>query len=65
PSARSQSDGYFIRGQATGKDQAVHTASDIPVSAFSPRPRAAAQFVGVQRNTDIFFKLAGAAFGGY
>lgn len=65
PVARSQTDGYFIRGQATGRDQAVHTASDIPVSAYCPRARVADQFVGVQRNTDVFFKLMNAALGGY
>ncbi len=65
PYARSPIDGYFIRGQATGKEQAVHTASDIPISAYSPRARAATQFVGVQRNTDVFFKLMNAALGGY
>jgi len=56
--------GFFLRGQVPG-DQAVHTASDIPVSAFSSSSRASDQFVGVQQNTDVFFKLARAAFGGY
>jgi len=65
PYARSQTDGYFIRGQATGKEQAVHTASDIPISAFSPYSRVAERFVGVQRNTDVFFKLMGATLGSY
>lgn len=65
PYNRSQTDGYFIRGQAVGKDQAVHTASDIPVSVYCPRARAAEQFVGVQRNTDVFFKLMNAAMGTY
>jgi alkaline phosphatase len=65
PYNRSQSEGYFIRGQAVGKDQAVHTAADIPISAYSPRGAVAQQFVGVQRNVDVFFKLARAAFGGY
>jgi alkaline phosphatase len=48
-----------------GKEQAVHTASDIPVSAYSPRARVAEQFVGVQRNIDVFTKLMRASFGGY
>lgn len=65
PVNRSSSDGYFIRGQATSRDQAVHTATDIPISAYSPRTRVAQQFVGVQRNTDIFGKLMRAALGGY
>ncbi len=47
--------GFFLRGQVPG-DQAVHTAADIPVSAYS-RSEAWQQFVGVQRNTDIFFKI--------
>src|SRR6516225_2787680 len=59
--------GYFIRGQADGAagGQAVHTASDIPVSAFSSGSRAYEQFVGVQTNTDVFFKIMRAALGGY
>ena len=65
PVQRSQTDGYFIRGQAVGQDQAVHTASDIPVSAYSARASIASQFVGVQRNTDVFVKLARAVLGGY
>jgi alkaline phosphatase len=48
--------GFFIRGEAVGRDQAVHTASDIPVSAYS-RSGAWRAFVGVQTNTDIFFKI--------
>jgi len=49
-------EGFFIRGQAVGRDQAVHTATDIPVSAYS-RSDAWRAFVGVQTNTDIFFKI--------
>jgi alkaline phosphatase len=59
--------GFFVRGQAPG-DQAVHTASDIPISAYSTGSDAWRKFVGVQRNTDVFFKLmeatAGAEAGG-
>jgi len=47
--------GFFLRGQVGG-DQAVHTAADIPVSAYS-RSDAWRWFVGVQTNTDIFFKI--------
>jgi alkaline phosphatase len=65
PFNRDQTKGFFIRGQAVGKEQAVHTASDIPISAYSPRAAVAQQFVGVQRNTDVFFKLARAVLGGY
>lgn len=65
PFNRDQVNGYFIRGQATAQDQAVHTASDIPISAYSPRAKVAQQFVGVQRNIDVFGKLMRAALGGY
>ncbi|MBC8101015.1 MAG: alkaline phosphatase [Cytophagales bacterium] len=57
--------GFFIRGQASGVDNAVHTASDIPVNAYSTGNRAFEQFIGIQENTDVFFKLARALFGGY
>ncbi|MES4792514.1 MAG: hypothetical protein C4321_05570 [Chloroflexota bacterium] len=56
--------GFFIRGQVSDA-QAVHTATDIPVSAYSNGSRSWVQFIGLQDNTDIFFKLARAAFGGY
>jgi alkaline phosphatase len=65
PFNRAQSEGFFLRGQAVGQDQAVHTASDIPISAYSPRAAVARQFVGVQRNTDVFVKLMRAVLGGY
>lgn len=65
PVHRDQARGFFLRGQAVGKEQAVHTASDIPISAYSPRAAVAQQFSGVQRNTDVFFKLARAVLGGY
>jgi alkaline phosphatase len=54
--------GFFLRGQAVGRDQAVHTATDIPVSAYS-RGDAWLSFVGVQANTDVFFKIARLVFG--
>ncbi|HEX7476426.1 MAG TPA: alkaline phosphatase [Polyangiales bacterium] len=65
PVNRSQADGFFLRGQAVGQTQAVHTASDVPVSAYAARPAMAMQFVGVQRNTDVFVKLMRAVLGGY
>lgn len=55
--------GYFIRGQVTGRAQAVHTAADIPISAYSRGSHAFRLFYGVQENTDIFFKLASAVLG--
>jgi alkaline phosphatase len=57
--------GFYLRGQAVGRTQAVHTASDIPVSAFSRTDAVHGQFVGVQKNTDVFFKIARALLGGY
>jgi alkaline phosphatase len=57
--------GFFLRGQAVGHTQAVHTASDIPVSAFGVSRAVHRQFVGVQTNTDVFFKVARALLGGY
>ena len=66
PVERSESRfGYFLRGQATGRDQAVHTAQDISVFAYSSGSLAYRQFYGVQQNTDVFFKLMRAALGGY
>jgi alkaline phosphatase len=59
----SDQSGYFVRGQAPG-DQAVHTASDIPISAYSTGTRAWRLFTGVQTNTDVFFKLARAVLSG-
>jgi alkaline phosphatase len=50
---------FLVTGQVPG-DSAVHTATDIPLSAFGP---GAWSFTGVQDNTDVFFKLAQAANG--
>jgi alkaline phosphatase len=52
--------GFLISGQVGG-EQAVHTATDIPLSAFG---RGAALFTGVFDNTDVFFKLGQIAIGG-
>jgi alkaline phosphatase len=56
----SDAAGMYLRGQVPG-GQAVHTASDIPISAASPGTEVWRDFVGVQRNTDVFFKLMRAA----
>jgi len=56
--------GFFVRGQLNGEGQAVHTATDVPVSAYSSGSRAWIRFVGAQKNTDVFFKLATAALSG-
>ena len=57
---RNKDVGYLITGQVSG-DQAVHTATDIPLSAYGP---GASQFTGVFDNTEVFFKLGQAALGG-
>ncbi len=59
PSKRDVDGKYLITGQVPG-DSAVHTATDIPLSAFGP---GAWSFTGVQDNTDVFFKLAQSANG--
>ena len=59
PLARDVDGKYLITGQVPG-DSAVHTATDIPLSAFGP---GAWSFTGVQDNTDVFFKLAQASHG--
>lgn len=56
--------GFFLRGQAGGVTNAVHTASDIPISVYSTGSDAWKKFVGVQKNTDVFFKAMEAALSG-
>lgn len=60
PSVRNSSTGYLVVGQVPG-DQAVHTATDIPLSAYG---RGSALFTGLMDNTDVFFKFGQAAIGG-
>ena len=57
--ARDAEGKFMVTGQVPG-DSAVHTATDIPLSAFGP---GAWSFTGVLDNTDVFFKLAQAANG--
>jgi alkaline phosphatase len=52
--------GFQVTGQVPG-ESAVHTATDIPLSAYGP---GALTFSGVIDNTDVFFKLAQAAVKG-
>ena len=59
PMARDVDGKFLVTGQVPG-DSAVHTATDIPLSAFGP---GAWSFTGVQDNTDVFFKMAQAANG--
>lgn len=60
PNTRNVSTGFLITGQVGG-DQAVHTATDVPLSAYG---RGASLFTGVMDNTDVFFKFGQAAIGG-
>lgn len=41
----------------------MHTAADVPVSAYSGKSKAYQLFFGVQENTGVFFKLMRAALG--
>jgi alkaline phosphatase len=61
--ARDKAGDYFIAGQAAGggNSTAVHTASDIPLSAGG---RGSAAFTGVMDNTEVFFRAMQAAIGG-
>lgn len=57
---RNEGQGFLITGQVPG-NQAVHTASDIPLSAHG---FGAKLFNGVIDNTDVFFKIGQLAVGG-
>ena len=60
PSKRDADGKLLITGQVPG-NSAVHTATDIPLSAFGP---GAYSFTGVMDNTDVFFKLGQVAIQG-
>ncbi len=60
PLARDTEGRYQLVGQVPG-ESAVHTATDIPLSAFGPGAWA---FTGVMDNTDVFFRLAQASLNG-
>ncbi|MBO9663445.1 alkaline phosphatase [Dokdonella sp.] len=60
PSVRNEGVGFLVVGQVAG-DQAVHTGTDIPLSAFG---QGASLFHGVFDNTDVMFKIGQAAVGG-
>ena len=60
PLDRDKAGNFLVTGQVPG-ESAVHTATDIPLSAFGP---GAYSFTGVIDNTDVFFKLAQAAVRG-
>jgi alkaline phosphatase len=60
PLERDGLGGFQVTGQVPG-ESAVHTATDVPLSAYGP---GALTFTGVIDNTDVFFKLAQAAMKG-
>jgi len=62
PSTRDTAGDFFIAGQAGGSGafSAVHTGSDIPLSASG---RGANLFHGVMDNTEVFFRVMRAAYG--
>lgn len=60
PFARKVGGDFLVTGQVPG-DSAVHTATDVPLSAYGP---GAWSFTGVFDNTDVFFKVAQAAVRG-
>ncbi|MBK7999472.1 MAG: alkaline phosphatase [Verrucomicrobia bacterium] len=60
PLNRDVAGGFGITGQVPG-GSAVHTGSDIPVSAYGI---GSSMFSGVMDNTDVFFKAMQAALGG-
>jgi alkaline phosphatase len=59
PGVRNQNTGFMVTGQVPG-DQAVHTATDVPLSAYG---RGASLFTGVMDNTDVMFRIARALRG--
>lgn len=54
PSKRDTAGGFLVTGQVPGSS-AVHTASDIPLSAFGA---GSSLFTGVMDNTEVFFRIA-------
>ena len=60
PTQRDTTGAFLITGQVPGSS-AVHTASDIPLSAIG---RGASRFTGVMDNTDVFFLMMEAALAG-
>ncbi|HSH94407.1 MAG TPA: alkaline phosphatase [Roseimicrobium sp.] len=59
PLNRDTAGNYLITGQVPGTT-AVHTGSDIPLSAYGT---GASQFHGVMDNTEVFFRVMRSAFG--
>ncbi len=60
PLKRDLTSGFLVVGQVPG-ETAVHTATDVPLSAFG---RGASLFTGVFDNSDVFFKIGQLMLGG-
>jgi alkaline phosphatase len=60
PLNRDTTGNFLITGQVSGSS-AVHTASDVPVYSFG---NGSSLFAGTMDNTDVFFKMMQAIFGG-
>lgn len=60
PKDRDVAGGFLITGQVEGSS-AVHTGSDIPLSAYG---RGSSLFNGVMDNTEVFFRAMQSALGG-
>jgi alkaline phosphatase len=60
PLDRDAAGTFLITGHVAG-NSAVHTAADVPLSAYGP---GAYSFGGVMDNTDVFFKMAQGVIGG-
>jgi alkaline phosphatase len=60
PNVRNSDSGFLVTGQVPG-EQAAHTATDIPLSAYG---RGAYLFTGVMDNSEVFFKLGQVVLGG-
>ncbi len=60
PMTRDTAGNFLITGHVPGSS-AVHTASDVPLSAFG---RGSSLFTGVMDNTDVYFRIMQAMIGG-
>ena len=53
PNVRNKERGFLMTGQVPG-DSAVHTATDVPLSAFGV---CAECFIGLYEDTDVMFRM--------
>ncbi|MBC7804584.1 MAG: alkaline phosphatase [Akkermansiaceae bacterium] len=60
PMTRDNAGNFMITGHVPG-GSAVHTGSDVPLSAFG---RGSSLFTGVMDNTDVYFRIMQAMIGG-